>query len=177
MNLLRCLDKPLTSLSPSLGFFYIGAPSLPLLPASCQGKQQISGPKSCPLFDRLFLVLAAHRFVQGPGWPCVTLSPPCNSPKQNQRSLSQARALGFRAARPNGTDLFFPVPRTVPALAIGFLLLLLLLQSLSLNIFDFLQLFCCLSHGWSDCSPLQSSHLHFPGSTPRFLPAELRSPR
>lgn len=90
--------------------------------------------------------------------------------------MSQPQAPGYRAARPNATDLFLPVPRTVPALAIGFFLLLLLLQSLSLNIFDFLQLLSCLSHGWSDCSPLQSSHLHFPYSTLRFLAKEVRSP-
>lgn len=80
------------------------------------------------------------------------------------------------AACPNATDLFLPVPRAVPALAVGFLLLLLLLQSLSLDIFDFLQLLGCLSHGWSDCSPLQSLQLHFPCSTLQFLAKEVGSP-
>lgn len=94
----------------------------------------------------------------------------------NQHSLPPAQASGHRAACPRATDLFLPVPRAVPAFAIGFFLLLLLLQSLSLNIFDFLQLFSCLSHGQPDCSSLQSSHLHFPGSTLRFLAKKVPSP-
>lgn len=97
-------------------------------------------------------------------------------PKRKQRSLPRAPTSGHRADHPSATDLFLPVPRAVPALAIRFLLLLLLLQSLSLNIFDFLQLLGCLSHGRSDCSSLQSSHWHFPRSTLRFLAKTVPSP-
>lgn len=95
---------------------------------------------------------------------------------RKRHSLPQAQASGYRAACPSATDLFLPVPRAVPALAIGFFLLLLLLQSLSLNIFDFLQLLSCLSHGQSDCSSLQTTHLHFPHSTLQFLAKKVPSP-
>lgn len=59
---LAALTNPSPPFSLHPAFFYL--PSL-----SHQGKQQIPGPESCPLFGRLFLVLTAHRFVRGPDCP------------------------------------------------------------------------------------------------------------
>lgn len=64
----------------------------------------------------------AHGFVLGT--ECPSSSPPS---KSKQHPLPQAQASEYRAAYPSITDLFLPVPRAVPALAIGFFLLLLLL--------------------------------------------------
>lgn len=144
MRLFSCLDKPFT---PFL---------FPLHPLKLSGQTAHSWPQSCPLLSKLLLELTAHRFVQGPSCPSATSTPLPRPHRHKQRSLPWAQADGYGAARPNATDLFLAVPRAVPALADGIFLLLLLLQSLSLNVFDFLQLLRCLSHGRSGCGSLQS---------------------
>ena len=115
-------------------------------------------PDSCPV------LLRPHRSLFPAPLPPRALHPaaptrPAPGPRAPPRSrlcraaspLSLLRAPLPPGCRRRPPYLLLSVTGAVPPLPVGFLLLLLLLEGLRLNVFDFLQLFGRLSHGRPRC--------------------------
>lgn len=110
-------------------------------------------PASCPVlfpFPPLLLPRALHSRAaatpRAPGPPCRAWVCGASSPGSHLQGASAAGLLP-----PPPSYLLLAITGAVPPLPVGFLLLLLLLEGLRLDVFDFLQLFGRLSHGGSRC--------------------------
>lgn len=126
------------------------------LPAPPPRRRQkfLPSARACrPLFKVLKGLSGPARPSPGPPAACPARHPPRRSgrvsPRAADRAPSRSYSRRLGAGPPPPPYLLLAVTGAVPSLPVGFLLLLLFLEGLRLDVFDFLQLFGRLSHGGS----------------------------